>query len=327
MNTRRRWLAAGAAVPAWAWVEALRAQTNPPPLIGWLSAFRRERDPLRDAFIEGMTALGWTFRTHYRLEERYAEGRTERLPALARELAAERPVVAVAMPSAAVGAMAAAAPTLPVVVANGDPLAAGLVKNLARPGGLITGISNQSNAATMKAVELLGACIPSLQRVGFLVDSSMPGRGAGIVEEAHRAAAQARVVPVVARVATLQDIEPAVGRLAKGKAEALVLMSSSWFAAHLRTFIAQALAQRWPVVGSLYSVAQLGGLLSYGADSVALARRAAWYVDRILKGAKPGELPIEQPTIYRLVLNMRTARALGLSIPQAVLLRATEVIE
>ena len=128
-------------------------------------------------------------------------------------------------------------------------------------------------------------------------------------------------------MAAPQDIEPAFVRLAGAKVQALVLLPSAWFSGHLSTIIQLALAQRWPVVGNVSSLARLGGLFTFGADTQALARRSAYYVDRILKGAKPGELPIEQPTTFRLVLNMKTAKTLGITMPPSMLVRATEVIE
>ncbi len=306
---------------------ALHAQANPPVLIGWLNVNLGTPDFGLNAFIEGMAALGWKLGTHYVLEQRFAEGHPERLPALAQELAAKKPALIVAQPSSSVRAAAAAAPTTPIVIANGDPLATGLMTSLARPGGLITGVSNQSNAASLKVVELLVASSPKLQRVGFLVDSSVPSRGAGSIEAARRAAEHARVEAVIADMAKPDEIEPAMARLVNGKAQALVLMASAWFFSHFPKIIPMALAQRWPVAGNLHAIPAQGGLLSFGADTIALARRSAYYVDRILKGAKPGDLPIEQPTTFKLVVNLKTAKALGITIPPAMLLRVTEVIE
>ncbi len=330
MNARRRWLAAGAAWPALAWTGALRAQTKSPSapvVIGWLNVNSRETSlPGLAAFNKGMAELGWKLGTQYVLEERWADGRLDRLPALAQELAAKNPAVIVTVPSPAARAAATAAPTTPIVLANGDPLSFGLVTSLARPGGMITGLSNVTADLNQKIIEFLVQSQPKLKRVGLLADSSLPAL-VPFTTSALRAAEHFRIEAVVAEAARPEDIEPALERLVKAKVQGLVLLSNSWSGAYLPKIIAPALAQRWPVVGTLPSVARLGGLFSYGPDRTALQRRAATYVDRILKGAKPGDLPIEQPTAFELVLNLKTAKALGITIPSAMRVRATEVIE
>ena len=328
MTPRRRWLAAGVAWPALTWMGALRAQANPPVVIGWLSANNRPagRGSAPKVFNEGMVALGWKLGAQYVLEERYAEARVERLPALAQELAAMKPAAIVAISASAASAAAAAAPTTAVVLANGDPLAAGLVASLARPGGMITGLSNVSADASLKVIELLVESMPKLRRIGFLVDSTIAVHGANVTN-VRSVAERFRLEAVIVDVAKPEDIEPAIMRLAQAKVQALVLLASAWFGPHFSKIIQLALAQRWPVVGNGTVIPKLDGLLSFGADHLALARRAAYYVDRILKGAKPGDLPIEQPTTFELILNMKTARALGIAIPPSMRLRATEVIE
>lgn len=335
MNTRRSWVVAGAALPALAWTGALRAQTTAqtsgPVLIGWLGTVSREADGNQmKAFHEGMAALGWKLGTHYVLESRHADARQERLPALAQELAAKKPAVIVTTLSGPAKAAATAAPATPIVTANGDPLAAGLVANLARPGGLITGVSNVAGDSSRKAIELLVESLPRLRRVGFLADASTAAL-ADNVRNARSMAQRFRLEATIVEMAGPQDIDAAFARLAKAKAgakvEALVLLPSAWFSSHLPALMEQALAQRLPVAGNSLMLARLGGLFTFGADPIALARRSAYYVDRILKGANPGELPIEQPTVFRLVLNLKTANALGITFPPSMLVRATEVIE
>ena len=324
VDSRRRCLVAGAAWPALAWTGALRAQANAPVVIGWLSTGSRNASPaMQGAFNEGMATLGWTLGAKYVLEERHADGRVERLPALALELAAKKPAVILALPSESVRAAARAAPTTPIVRVAGDSALTGLVHSLARPGGLVTGLSSVSDDVTLKVIELLVESVPKLQRVGFLADSTSLGRDAN-VSNARSAAERFRFEAVIVDMARREDIEPAVVRLAGAKIQALVILPSSWFAAHVSTIMQLALAQRWPVVGA---GATQGGLLSYGPNYAALARRAAYYVDRILKGAKPGDLPIEQPTVFELILNLKTAKALGITMPPSMRLRATEVIE
>ena len=327
MNTRRRWLAAGAAIPAIAWMDAMRAQASPPVVIGWLSTGSPDSDrPALNAFNEGMAALGWKMGSQYLLEERFADGRVERLPALAQELAAKKPAVIVAQPSSSARAVAAAAPTTPIVQAGGDPLASGLVTSLARPGGMITGLSTVSVDLNQKVVELLVESLPKLQRVGFLADPTIRAHDANVIN-IRRAAGRFRFEAVIAEMARPEDIEPAMARLTKANVQALVILSASWFRAHVPKIQQLALAQRWPVVGTVSTTPRQGGLFSYGPDHVALVRRSAYYVDRILKGAKPGDLPIEQPTTFELILNMKTAKALGITMPPSMLVRATEVIE
>ena len=334
MNTRRRWLAAGAAWPALAWTGALHAQADlrtAPVVIGLLEAASRERTAWAPkAFHEGMAALGWKLGAQYVLEERYADARLEQLPALAQEIAATRPAVILVGGSSVARAAAAAAPTTPIVLYNGDPLAAGLVTSLARPGGLITGVSNVTSETRQKVIELLVEAMPKLRRVGFLIDSSSARRDANSTESrqaVERFRERFRVEPVFAEAAKPEDIAPAFAQLAKDKVQALVIWPSTWFNAHIKTMMEAALAQRLPAVGVQASIPTLGGLFSFGHNAFASARRSAHHVDRILKGAKPGDLPIEQPTTFDFVLNMKTARQLGITIPPAVRIRATQVIE
>ena len=305
----------------------MRAQAKPPVVIGWLDTTSRESNLwATTAFHEGMAALGWKLGTQYVLEERYADGRAERLPALAQEIAATKPAVIVAGTASPARAAAAAAPTTPVVLCNGDPLAAGLVTNLARPGGLITGVSNVTSETRLKVFELLVEAMPKLRRVGILVDSTAPNHGATVIA-ARQAAERFRLEPVIVEMAKPEDIGPAFVQLAKAKVQALGIMPSTWFGGHMSTIIPLALAQRWPAVGVQASIPGRGGLFSYGHDSSAAVRRSASYVDRILTGAKPGDLPIEQPTVFRMVINLKTAKQLGIVMPQSMLIRATEVIQ
>ncbi len=273
-----------------------------------------------------MAALGWKLGTHYVLEERHADARVDRLPALAQEIAAKTPAVIVADPTTSARAAAAAAPTTPIVLANGDPLAQGLVTSLARPGGMITGLSNVTSDMNYKVLELLVEVQPKLQRVGFLADSSSPSHSA-LVANVRRAAERLRVEAVIGDLARPEDIEPAFVRLAKDKVQGLVILAGAWFYPQYPKILSLAAVQRWPVVSTVGGGTRQGGLFSYGPDRDALIRRSAYYVDRILKGAKPGDLPIEQPSTFQLVLNMKTAKTLGIVIPQSMLIRATEVIE
>jgi ABC-type uncharacterized transport system substrate-binding protein len=258
-------------------------------------------------------------------DERWADGRSDRLPALAGELAAKGPAVIVAGPVSAAAAATEAAPKTPIVIFLGDPVPAGLAASLARPGGMVTGVTNIVTDITEKYLELLLAAVPKSRRVSFLVDTTAANH-ALMLEAARRSVAQYSVEARYAEVARPEEVEPALSRLAKERIQALVVLPGQAVGLRRQRIVKFAQEQRWPVVAGP-EFAEAGALLTYGADILANYRRAAYYVDRILKGAKPGDLPIEQPTKFELVINMKTARALGLTIPQTLLLRADQVIE
>jgi ABC-type uncharacterized transport system substrate-binding protein len=303
------------------------AQSKQPLLIGWLHAGSRESNGhFNAAFKEGLTALGWKEGSNVVFEERWADGRTDRLPALAGELAAKGPAVIVAGPVSAAAAATKAAPKAPIVLLLGDPVAAGLAASFARPGGMVTGVSNLVTDISEKYLELLLAVAPKLQRIGFLVDTTAVNH-ALFLEAARRSVAQYSVEARYAEVARPEGIEPALSRLAKERVQALVVMPGQAVVIGRRRIVKLAVAQRWPVIAAVREIAEAGALLSYGADALANYRRAAYYVDRILKGAKPGDLPIEQPTQFELVINLKTAKTLGITVPHSLLLRANQVIQ
>jgi putative ABC transport system substrate-binding protein len=278
------------------------------------------------AFKEGLATLGWKG-TQYVIEERWANGRIDRLPALAEELAARKPAIIVAAALGAVHAAAKSAPKTPIVMARGgDPVEQGLVKSLARPGGMITGITNLSFSIAEKYLELLLAAAPKVKRVGILIDSNAPV-AAPAREAVRRSVARYPVEARFAEVASPDEIEPAISRLAKEGAQGLIVTGGLMLRSERRRIVKLALAHRWPVVAGQREWTDDGALLSYSADTLADYRRAAYYVDRILKGTKPGDLPIEQPTRFELVINMKTAKALKLEIPRDLAVRADRVIE
>lgn len=327
MNTRRDLLIAlGVAAIA---PRAVLAQSKQRPvLIGWLNTASRESSGhFLVAFKDGLAALGWKEGPQVVIEERWVEGRYARVQFVAEELAAKKPAVIVAGPLQSVVAAAKAAPKTPIVqAAGGDLVAAGLATSLARPGGMVTGLTNIADVLSEKYLELLLEAAPKLRRVGFLAD---PGNlNLPLILQAVRRSIAKR--PIEARFAEAtrpEEIEPAISRLAKEGAQALVLISSAMFRDERRRIMKLALARRWPMVAGQVGWAESGALLSYNADTLAEYRRAAYYVDRILKGAKPGDLPIEQPTKFELAVNMKTAKALGITIPPSILVRADRVIE
>ena len=308
---------------------AVLAQQKQPVLIGWLHPGSRTLSARTLAFFkEEMAALGWKDGSSYVLEQGWAEGRVDRMPSLAKELAAKKPAIIVAVLSGATTAAAKAAPDVPVVQAyGGSPVTRGLAKSLARPGGMVTGVTSITDELSGKYLELLLAAAPKLRRVGFLIDVSSPSYRDSL-KNARRAIEQSRVEAHFAEVAKPDELDPAVARLAMEGVQGLVILpQSGWINVERRRILTLALAQRWPVVSGLSAFAVEGALLSYSADRSVLFRRTAYYVDRILRGAKPGDLPIEQPTKFELVLNLKTAGALGLTIPESILVRADRVIE
>jgi putative ABC transport system substrate-binding protein len=325
MNTRRDLiiaLGASTLMPS-----ALFAQSKPPVLIGWLNTDSRELSAqYLSAFKEGLTALGWREGAQVVIEERWADGRIDQLQPLAEEIAAKKPAIIVAAWSLAVGAAAKAAPRTPIVIASGsDPVVQGFAKSLAAPGGMITGVTSLSNTYAEKYLELLLVAAPRVKRVGVLVGApNVPGTVTQR-EAVRRSAAQFSVEARFAEVANPEEIEPALARLAKDGAQGIVVLGG--LRNERRRIVKLALAQRWPVVAGAGGWAEVGALLTYSVDSLANYRRAAYYVDRILKGAKPGDIPVEQPTTFEFVVNLKTAKALGLTMPPEIMVRATRVIE
>jgi putative ABC transport system substrate-binding protein len=215
-----------------------------------------------------------------------------------------------------------------VVQALGEsPVGSGLAASLARPGGMVTGITNLPLELSEKYLELLLAAVPKLKRIGFLVDRKSPGY-ADHIRNARRAVEQYRVEAHFAEADDVEELNRALELLAKSGVQGLVLPpSAGLFGAERQRIVKFALVQRWPVVAGPQVFANEGALLSYSADPLWRVRRAAHFVDRILKGAKPGDLPIEQPMRFELTVNMKTAKALGIAIAPEIMVRATRVIE
>jgi putative tryptophan/tyrosine transport system substrate-binding protein len=279
------------------------------------------------AFVTALRELGYIEGKNLVVEWRFAEGRFERLPGLAADLVQLKVDVIVAVASAAISAAKNATSTIPIVMATtGDPVGSGFVKSLARPGGNITGLSNMGGDTGAKLLDLLLAAVPKMSRVGVLVTPTSPTYRA--ISESIQAGAQSTSVKVqIAEARTPQEIETAFAMMAGESAGAVIVGAAPLFALH-RTQIAQlAIKYKMPSIFGNRAYVEAGGLMSYGYKLTENYLRAAGYVDKILKGAKPGDLPVEQPATLELVINLKTARALGLTIPQSILLRADEVIQ
>lgn len=326
MNNRRSLLIVLGATPFTP--RAVFAQSKQSVLIGWLHTDSRELSKhYLSTFKEGLATLGWREGAQYVIEERWASGQLDRLPSLAAELAATNPVIIVAALTAAVVAAVRAAPRTPIVMASGgDVVALGYAQSLARPGGMVTGVANIGYVLAEKHVEFLLAAAPRVKRIGVLIDSNAPGHDLSR-QAVHRSIAQYQVEARYAELASPEEIAPALSRLAKQGAQALIVTGGLMLRSERRRIVKLAMVQRWPVVAGGGEWAEAGALLNYSADLLANYRRAGYYVDRILKGAKPGDLPIEQPMTFELAVNMKTAKLLGLSMPPEIMVRATRVIE
>ncbi len=326
MDRRRFLLAslAGALVPT---LTAEAQQATKVARVGYLSASAPEWDKTwLAAFRQGMRDLGYVERQNLVIEERYAEDRAERLPALAAELDALKIDVLVMY-----GVwMAKQLPIrVPVVfTVSADPVGAGLAVSLARPGGNMTGLSDTHADVVPKRLEFLRQVAPSVARVAVLFNPTNETSRLQIkTAQAAAPAVGMTLVPLDVRGPDPRDIDRAFAAISAERAGALLVIAEPTLAAHRGRIADFAVKHRLPTIGTVRLWAAAGFLLSYGTDFHDLWRRAATYVDKILKGAKPGDLPIEQPTKFELIINLKTAKALGLTIPPSLLARADQVIE
>ena len=284
---------------------------------------------LRDqAFLRGMRELGYVEGRNVHIEMRFAEGRPERLPGLAEELIGLKPDVLAVGSTIGARAVKKATTTIPIVFAgSSDPVAGGLVPNLARPGGNITGFSlAYGDGFAGKWMELLKEVAPEVSHVAALWSSSNAA-AVRFVKELQTAARKLDVALDVHLARNLPELDVALAAIGRSRAQGLIVVPSPFAATQRRKLVQFAAGERLPAVYFFEKFANAGGLMSYGPDFADVYRRAASHVDRILKGAKPGDLPVENPTKFDLVVNLKTAKALGITIPQSILLRADRVIE
>jgi len=279
-----------------------------------------------DALFAGLRDLGYIEGRNLSVERRWAEGRAERYHELAAELVALKPDLIIAAYTPAVSALKRATSTIPIVIASaGDPVGAGLVASLARPGGNITGMSAQNSPELAgKRLALLQEAFPRLSRVGFLVNRSLPHR-AVLWADLERTAVGIGITLQPFEVSGPEDFAGGLAVKASGTFQAVVVHADPLAFNHRRDIAEFGLKRKIPIMAA-YGFAETGCLMSYDFIWSEAFRRAATYVDKILKGAKPADLPIEQPTRFEFVINLKTANALGLTIPQSVLIRADEII-
>jgi putative ABC transport system substrate-binding protein len=313
-----------------AWPFAARAQqVGQKYTIGLFSAGIRlpENAPAWIAFLSAMRELGWIEGKNVVFEGRYADNRLERLPALAEELVRLNVDVIVAIGTLAPLAAKRATSTIPIVMAAaGDPLGSGLVASLAQPGGNVTGMSLMAPDLGGKRLELLKELLPRFARVAVLWNAANP-YSANVFKETQVAGRVLGVQVQSLEVRNPEDLDGAFEAARQQHPDALVSVEDPFTATYRKRITDFAIAARLPSLYGLREDANAGGLVSYGANLAELYRRAAGYVDKILKGAKPADLPVQQPTTFELVVNLKTARLLGLEIPPTLLARADEVIE
>jgi putative ABC transport system substrate-binding protein len=320
---RREFIRLVGGVAAW----PLYAHAQPkPPIIGFLGpASATAMSAWTDAFIQRLRELGWIEGRTVALEYRWADGRSDRLAEIAAEFVRLK-VDLIVTTGTAVPVLKKATSTIPIVfaIAN-DPIGGGLVASLSRPGGNVTGLSQLAADLGGKRVEILREIVPSLTRLATLSNASNPVTASemGQVQEAAR---RLGLEIIESEINRAEDIAPAIEAL-KGRADALYIQTDPLMNTHRVRISTAALGARLPTLSGIRAYVEAGGLMSYGPNFPDLFRRAAEYADKILRGAKPADLPVEQPTKFDLVFNLTTAKVLGLKIMDSFLIRADEVIE
>ncbi len=330
MNTRRELLVALVAGALAAPFGSFAQQQGKIWRVGFLSGLSRPvslDSSSFGGFPRGMRELGYIEGKNLVIEWRFGEGRVELAPVLAEELVRLKVDVIVSPGWTSTRAAQKATSTIPIVMTVvPDPVGSGYVKSLAHPGGNITGLTTMSSDLGPKHLEMLLSMAPKAARVAFLMNPANSGNLV-LLKNVQTAArnTNAKILPVEAR--SLQEIETAFTRMIKEKAGAVIVVQDLIFNNQVRQIAELAVKNRLPSIGARFEYAQAGGLMSYGPSVTDLYRRSATYVDKIFKGAKPADLPVEQPTRFELVINGKTAKALGLKIPQSLLIRADRVIE
>ena len=305
---------------------AVEAQPSVTPYrVGVLSAGSAPANPAMQALRESLQALGWVEGRNIVIEARFADGHMDRLAGLAMELVRLDVHVIVAGPSTVAHAARQATATIPIVMTGvGNPVKLGFIEGLRRPGGNMTGLASLLPELEAKSFQLLAEMVPGLNRVAALLNPDNPLHD---VKDAEAAAKLAGIQVVTVTARTPDDFPAAFATIVKARAKAVDIWGDPVFSRERAALVDLALKSRLPSMFKGRADVMAGGLISYGPDFVDLYRRAATYVDKILRGAKPNDLPVEQPTKLELVINAKTAKALGLTIPQSILVRADEIIQ
>ena len=326
---QRRDLIAGVAATAAAWPRVLRAQQKAMPVIGFLSpASAGPFAPIVAAFHEGLSETGYVEGQNVASEYRWAEGHYDRLPALAANLVDRKVdlIVAIVGTPPALAAKNATS-TIPILFATvGDPVGSGLVASLARPGGNVTGFSNISIELMPKLLEWLSELVPQARVIALLINPNNSTHEA-LAREIQEAARSKGVQLPILKAGSESEINAAFASLVRLQAGALLVGADPFFYARRAQLLALGSRHAVPAIYWRREFAASGGLISYGPNFPALYRQAGVYAGKILKGEKPADLPVQQPTTFELVINLKTAKALGLTVPQPLLQRADEVIE
>jgi putative ABC transport system substrate-binding protein len=289
-----------------------------------------ENDPVwklrLSAFTQALADLGWTDGRNVRMDLRWGDD-INRMRALAQELVGLQPDIILAGSTPAIAAVQRETRIIPIVMLGAiDPVASGLVARLDRPSGNVTGFAYLEASLGGKCLELLSEIAPGLKRAAMMFNPDFP-QASVYMSSLETAARLLKVVPITALVHSDVEFETAITALGREPGSGLVVMPDNFMSAHRAPIILAAARNNVPAVASISAFARDGGLLSYGADIVDIYRWVATYVDRILRGAKPGDLPVQFPTKFEMIVNLKTAKALGLTVPQSILLRADEVIE
>jgi len=313
-----------------AWPLTVLAQQPAMPVIGYIGTGTRESDAFRlPSFLRGLGETGYVEGRNVAIQYRWAEEHNDRLPALAADLVRQQ-VNVIAVPASTPGALAAkaATATIPIVFYIGlDPVELGLVANLSRPGGNITGVTGWNVTVGPKRLELLHETVPTATALGLLVNPTSPELADADAKEQHAAAQTLGLQLHVLHASAKEDLDAIFAKLVELRVGGLVIGTDSFFNTHKEQLAALSVLHRVPTIHQYREFAAAGGLMSYGTDTSELSRQVGVYTGRILKGDKPGDLPVQQATRVELVLNMKTAKALGLTIPLPLLGRADEVIE
>jgi putative tryptophan/tyrosine transport system substrate-binding protein len=301
------------------------------PRIGYVSGTGSPSDPgpYVEALRQGLRDLGYVEGKSFMIEYRGAEGKVDRIPSLVAELVQLNVDVLVVVTLSSIRAAKQATKTIPIVMVTGDPVASGIVDSLARPGGNITGLATLSRDLSGKRLEMLSEAVPRLSRVGVLWNADEQTGSRGVYFKEYETAARALKIELQSLEVRgpNPDLQGAFQTAAKGRAGGLITITSAPLFLQRKRIADLAIKNRLPSMYQGSAWVEAGGLMSYSADDLEAFRRAATYVDKILKGKKPADLPVEQPTKFELVINLKTAKALGLTIPPVVMMRAERVIK